>query len=57
VKHGPREFYFDGSEGGELENDDEYDSEDGLMRLSHSFEEIARLNDIIEIKEFFVHAV
>ncbi len=46
VKHGPRKLYFDGSEGGELENDDEYDSEDGLMGFSHSSGNIARLNDI-----------
>ena len=54
VKHGSRKFYFDGSEGGQQENHDEYDSEDGLMRFSHSFEEIARLNDIILILNSFL---
>ena len=53
VKHGPRKLYFDGSDGGELKNDDEYDSEDCLMRFSHSFGKIARLNDILfRLKSF-----
>jgi hypothetical protein len=53
VDHGPRKLNFDGSEGGDVENEDEYDMEDGLMRFSHSLDKIARLNEIImKLKSF-----
>jgi hypothetical protein len=46
VEHGSGELDFDGSEGSQLEYDEEYDSKCGFGRFSHSFEGIARFYDI-----------